>query len=425
MNKLWTIFKREYLSRVKTKGFLIGTALTPLLIIGLTIGPRLLINLTSEKAKNISVIDLSGIVYSELEKALSDTSSSGENLYNLKLVNASNENVESVKAELSQAVDNDKIDGYFIIPEDIVESNKLEFYAKSVSDLKQNRAYRNIISEVITNYRLKDSNLDPTLINKLTKRVELITFKVEKGGEETEDRGLSFIVTFVMVMFLYMALIAYGTFVMRSVYEEKLSRVAEVLISSCKPFQLMAGKVLGIGAVGLTQYIIWATVAGLLTVYAGSLINMFSPGAETTAIPTIPISVLVYFVIFFVLGYILFATLYAALGAMVNSDQDAQQLQFPVIILIILAFFFTFHIIRNPTSGLSQIVSMIPFFSPITMFTRISVQAPPFSEILLSIVILIATIIFLIWMAGKIFRVGILMYGKRPTVPEIFRWIRS
>ncbi|MBL7095669.1 ABC transporter permease, partial [candidate division KSB1 bacterium] len=190
-------------------------------------------------------------------------------------------------------------------------------------------------------------------------------------------------------------------------------------------FQLMAGKVLGIGAVGLTQYIIWATVAGLLTVYAGSLINMFSPGAETTAIPTIPISVLVYFVIFFVLGYILFATLYAALGAMVNSDQDAQQLQFPVIILIILAFFFAFHIIRNPTSGLSQIVSMIPFFSPITMFTRISVQAPPFSEILLSIVILIATIIFLIWMAGKIFRVGILMYGKRPTVPEIFRWIRS
>ncbi len=425
MNKLWTIFKREYLSRVKTKGFLIGTALTPLFIIAVTIGPGLLINLKSEKPKTVSVVDLSGIVYSELEKVLNDTSGSGENLYNLKSVDASSETVEGVKAELSQAVDKDKIDGYFIIPEDIVESNKSEYYAKSVSDFDLNRTYRNIISRVITNYRLKDSNLDPTLINKLTKRVELKTFKVEKGGEEKEDQGLSFIVTFVMVMFLYMALIMYGAFVMRSVYEEKLSRVVEVLISSCKPFQLMAGKVLGIGAVGLSQYIIWATVAGLLTVYAGSLISMFSPGAESAPIPTIPISVLVYFVIFFVLGYILFATLYAALGAMVNSDQDAQQLQFPVIILIIMAFFFAFHIIKNPTSGLSQIVSMIPFFSPITMFTRISVQAPPFSEILLSIVILIATIIFLIWLAGKIFRVGILMYGKRPTVPEIFRWIRS
>jgi len=425
VNKLWTIFKREYLSRVKTKGFLIGTALTPLFIIAVTIGPGLLINLKSEKPKTVSVVDLSGIVYSELEKVLNDTSGSGENLYNLKSVDASSETVEGVKAELSQAVDKDKIDGYFIIPEDIVESNKSEYYAKSVSDFDLNRTYRNIISRVITNYRLKDSNLDPTLINKLTKRVELKTFKVEKGGEEKEDQGLSFIVTFVMVMFLYMALIMYGAFVMRSVYEEKLSRVVEVLISSCKPFQLMAGKVLGIGAVGLSQYIIWATVAGLLTVYAGSLISMFSPGAESAPIPTIPISVLVYFVIFFVLGYILFATLYAALGAMVNSDQDAQQLQFPVIILIIMAFFFAFHIIKNPTSGLSQIVSMIPFFSPITMFTRISVQAPPFSEILLSIVILIATIIFLIWLAGKIFRVGILMYGKRPTVPEIFRWIRS
>ena len=292
MNKLWTIFKREYLTRVKTKGFLIGTALTPLFIIAVTIGPGMLMNLKSEKSKNISVIDLSSIVYFELENSLSDTSDSGENLYNLKRVDASTDNVESVKTELSQAVDNDEIDGYFIIPEDIVESNKSEYYAKSVSDFDLNRTYRNIISRVITNYRLKDSNLDPTLINKLTKRVELKTFKVEKGGEETEDQGLSFLVTFVMVMFLYMALIMYGAFVMRSVYEEKLSRVVEVLISSCKPFQLMAGKVLGIGAVGLTQYMIWATVAGLLTVYAGSIISMFSPGADSVPIPTIPISVL-------------------------------------------------------------------------------------------------------------------------------------
>ena len=424
MNKFWTIFKREYLTRVKTKGFIIGTALTPLLIIALTIGPGLLMNLKSEKVKHLSVIDLSGIVYEELVLALDDTTDSGEQLYKLTQISATSINLGNVKKELSQSVDKDKIDGYFIIPEDIVETNESEYYAKSVSDFDQNRIYRNTVSGIITNYRLKKSNLDPEIINNLTRRVQLKTFKIEKGGEEKEDVGLSFAVTFVMVMFLYMALIMYGTLVMRSVYEEKLSRVAEIIISSCKPFQLMAGKVLGIGAVGLTQYLIWAAVAGILTFYSVSIIQMFSAGAGDVPIPTIPISVLVYFVIFFILGYMLFATLYAALGAMVNTEQDAQQLQFPVLMLIIVAFVFAFYIIRQPTSSLTHIVSQIPFFSPITMFTRISVQTPPFSEILLSIVILIVTIIFLIWLAGKIFRVGILMYGKRPTLPEVLRWLR-
>ena len=424
MNKVWTIFKREYLSRVKTKGFIIGTALTPLLIIALTIGPGLLINMKSDKVKHLSVIDMSGIVYEELVLALDDTTNSRERLYELTQVPATSINLGDVKNELSQSVDKEEIDGYFIIPEDIIESNKSEYYAKSVSDFDQNRIYRNAVSRIITNYRLKESNLDPKIINNLTQRIQLKTFKVEKGGEEKEDIGLSFAVTFIMVMFLYMALIMYGALVMRSVYEEKLSRVAEIILSSCKPFQLMAGKVLGIGAVGLTQYLIWAAVAGILTFYSGSVIQMFSAGAGDVPIPTIPISVLVYFVIFFIFGYMLFATLYAALGAMVNTEQDAQQLQFPVIMLIIVSFIFAFYIIRQPTSGLTHIVSLIPFFSPITMFTRISVQTPPFSEILLSIAILIATIIFLIWLAGKIFRVGILMYGKRPTLPEVFRWLR-
>ncbi len=425
MNKLWTIFKREYLSRVKTKGFIIGTALTPLFIIGVTIGPGLLMNIKSEKAKTFSVVDLSGIVFSQLEKSLNDATKIGQKLYLLKHEAASAENLEEVKKQLSQSVDKNEIDGYFVFPAAIADSNQSEYYAKSVTDFDQNRMYRDIISRIITDYRLTQSNLDPSIINKLTKRVELKTFKVEKGGKEKEDQGMSFTVTFVMVMFLYMALIMYGVFVMRSIYEEKLSRVVEVIISSCKPFQLMAGKVLGIGAVGLTQYFIWALVAGLLTFYSTSILQAFSlPGAENIPVPTIPIHVLIYFVIYFVLGYLLFATLYAALGAMVNTDQDAQQLQFPVMILVILAFFFAFHIIKTPTSSLSKISSLIPFFAPITMFTRISVQTPPFAEILLSIIILIATIIFFIWLAGKIFRVGILMYGKRPTLPEVINWLK-
>ena len=424
MNKFWTIFKREYLTRVKTKGFIIGTTLTPLFIVAITIGPGLLINLKTEKIRNYAVVDLSQIVYQPLVRTLDDTSKTGERLYQFNRVETTPEELETTKNQLNREVDKGEIDGYFIIPDDVFETNLVDYYAKSVSNFDQILMYRSAISKIIVDHRITQSNLDPQIINQLTKGVHLKTFKIEKGGAEKEDVGLSFAVTFIMVMFLYMALIMYGVFVMRSVYEEKTSRVVEVLVSSCKPFQLMAGKVLGMGAVGLTQYLIWALVAGLLTLYSTPIISMFASSASSVPIPTIPIAVLVYFVIFFVLGYLLYATLYAMLGSMVNTDQDAQQLQFPVMMLIILAFFFAFYIIKNPDATLSKVTSLIPFFAPITMFTRISVQTPPFSEILLSLIILVVTIAVFIWLAGKIFRIGILMYGKRPTLPEVLNWLK-
>ncbi len=424
MNKFWTIFKREYLSRVKTKGFIIGTVLTPIFLIGITLAPGLLMELKSEKVRTFAVIDMSNIVYEELVKAMDDTTSTGERLYVFQRIDATEETLAETKEKLNKKVDSGALDGYFVIPADVVESNKSEYYAKNLNDFERNISYQSTISRIITNYRLKQSNLDPEMIKNLTRRIDLKTYKIEKGGKETEDRGFSFIITFVMIFFLYMALIMYGVFVMRSVYEEKTSRVIEMIVSSCKPFQLMAGKVLGVGAVGLTQYAIWVGVAGLLTLYSGALISMVAPAASNITLPTIPISVLIYFIVFFVLGYLLFATLYAMVGSMVNSDQDAQQLQFPVMLFIVIAFFLAFYILRNPDTTMAKIISFIPFFSPITMFTRISVQTPPFWEIMLSIGLLILAILFFIWLAAKIFRVGILMYGKRPTLPEIINWLK-
>ena len=275
--KVFTIMKREYLTRARSKGFIIGTLLTPLFIVLISIGPGLLMNLKSEKSKQISVVDLSGVVYNELVQALNDTTSSGQRLYEFTNVPASTENFNEVKDELKLAVDKNKIDGFFIIPPDIVEKNESQYYAKSVSNFDENRIFQSAISQIIRNYRIEQSNLEPELVNKLTRWINLKTIKVTKGGKEEEDRGLSFVVTFIMVMFLYMALIAYGAFVMRSVYEEKQSRVVEVIISSCKPFQLMAGKVLGVGAVGLVQYAIWATVAALLTIYSSSIMPRHLP----------------------------------------------------------------------------------------------------------------------------------------------------
>ena len=424
MNKAWTIFKREYLTRVKTKGFVIGTIIGPIFLLLLSFGPGLLMNIQSEKVKHVSVVDISGIVFEKFYQAFDDTTNSGERIYKFHEVNASESNLDSVKAVLRSKVDQNEIDAFVIIPQNVDNKNESEFYAKNVSNFDEIRKYRNAISGIITDYRLKQSDINPDLIDKLTQRIHLRTFKISKGGQEQEDTGLSFLVTFVMIFFLYFMLIIYGALVMRSVYEEKLSRVVEVIISSCKPFQLMFGKVFGVGAVGLTQFLIWVAAAALLGVYSQAILGMFSAGASDVIFPHIPVSVLIYFVLFFLLGFILYATLYAGLGAMVSAEEEAQQLQFPVLFMIIFSFIFAFYIIRNPNTNLSIILSIIPFFAPITMFTRIATMSPPFSEILLSLLLLVGTIFLMLWLAGKIFRIGILMYGKRPTLPELLNWIR-
>jgi ABC-2 type transport system permease protein len=223
-----------------------------------------------------------------------------------------------------------------------------------------------------------------------------------------------------------MAMLVYGQMVMRSVIEEKSSRVIEAVISSVKPFHLMAGKIFGIGGLGLVQYSLWALVVGLLSRYGVKMMGLSSSKLANAsfAMPSLAPETLVFFIVFFVLGYLLFATMYAALGAMVNSDQEAQQLVFPLVMLVIIPFLCTFYIIGNPNSQLSVILSLIPFFAPITMFARIAAQTPPAWQIALCLVLLVATTVGMIWIVGRIYRVGVLMYGKRPNLPEVIKWIK-
>ena len=280
---------------------------------------------------------------------------------------------------------------------------------------------------MIVEIRIRQAGFDQELVESITREVNLTTFKIGPGGEKKEERGQTFIVAYILVFFLYMAMILYGNFVLRAVIEDKSSRVVELLVSSIDPFKLMAGKIFGVGAVGLTQFIIWALAAALIMVYSGALLGLFGvdPTGKNLPILELDMTILVYFVVFFVLGYILYATLYAAIGAMVNSEQEAQQLISPLILLLVIPMIMIAYIIGNPHTPTSIAFSMIPFFSPMIMFTRIVVDVPPTIEILVSIGILIASILLLIYLSAKIFRVGILMYGKRPTLPEVMRWIRQ
>jgi ABC-2 type transport system permease protein len=211
----------------------------------------------------------------------------------------------------------------------------------------------------------------------------------------------------------------YGMTVMRSIIQEKTTRIIEVLLSAANPFQIMAGKILGLGSVSFTQYLIWALFGMILLVFGAQVMPV---SAEAFSFSPM---ILFYFVLFYVLGYFLFASMYAGVGAVTNNDQEAQQLATPITFMLIIPIILISFMVKNPDSTVVQVLSYIPFFSPIIMFARINLASPPLIEIWASIIILIITIIFMIWIVSKIFRIGILMYGKRPTLPEIAKWLRQ
>jgi ABC-2 type transport system permease protein len=211
----------------------------------------------------------------------------------------------------------------------------------------------------------------------------------------------------------------YGITVMRGVIEEKSSRIVEVIASSVKPTQMMMGKLIGIGLVGLTQYAIWVGSAAAITAFGASMV-----ASRGLTMPKLPISLLIYFVIFFLLGYFLYATLYAMVGAMVSTEEEAQQAQMPVTMLIVVPMLLFGMVMNNPSSGMSIGLSMVPFFAPTLMMMRISLVNPPMWQVLTSIGGMVVAILAAVWLAARIYRVGILMYGKRPSIAELGRWLR-
>jgi len=427
MDKLFTVVRREYLSRLKTKGFIIGTLLTPILLIAMMVLPGLLMFLKSDQPKHIAVIDQTGAILDSLIVNLSERNEAGERLYNFVKHEVGAEEIEAAQKALSDDVDAGKLDGFIIIPASIYAEGGADYYGKSVTNFRENGRLRSVISRAVTERRIQQSGLSSEQVRQLVRRVDLRTFRLAEGGKEEEDRGSTQALVWILVMFIYMAMLIYGQVVMRSVIEEKSSRVIESVISSVKPFQLMAGKILGVGALGLTQYSIWALAMGLLSLYGIKMASVFAPkmaNASDFIMPAVAPEHLIFFIVFFVLGYFLFAAIYAAVGAMVNSEQEAQQFVFPVIMLVIIPFMTIWHIIGSPNSQTSVILSLVPFFAPITMFARILVQMPPAWQIALCLGLMVATIVGMIWVVGRIYRVGVLMYGKRPTLPEIIKWIK-
>lgn len=408
------IVSREYLERVKRKSFIITTILMPLFMLGLMVVPALIAMVSSPDEQRIAVIDNSGLLAARLQ-------------------NSSEVSFTTVDMDLDAAKADEQYYGVLEIGRDVVDNpSDVRLYTHGPASMMVEQFISGQLESGIESIRLGRYNIDnlEQILNSVHAKVALSTMRIDKADEETSS-GLSYGMGLAMAFILYMIILMYGQMVMTSIIEEKNNRVLEIVVSSVKPSVLMAGKIIGVGLVALTQILIWAAIVLSFTVWAmpaiiGSLAGVDSDFAGVLSQlgdAGYVAMLFVYMILFLVGGYLFYSSIYAAIGSAVDNIQDASQLQMVAVLPIIIGFVLAPSVINNPSSGAAFWGSMVPFTSPMVMMARIPFGIPLW-EILVSLVLLYASSVALIWLAAKIYRVGIFMYGKKPTFGELLRWAR-
>jgi len=435
MNKFLAVFKREYIQLVRTKMFIIMTVLFPVLMAGLMLLPGLMMT-QGLGEKRIVVLDATGRLhdaYTQNEKPPADGSrrGAGRNLptkMNVEYVDrAGDKDLEtSAKPYIARLSDRDKsrlVDGVLLVPADAVTNTdaRLKYYSRSAADFIAEERLSSLTNRSVHRMRLEGRGLNADEVDKLMNDIRIDAVQLSKTGQQKKGGVANFLVGFVLTALLVMPSFIYGMQIMRGIIQEKTDRVVEVLVSSVTPSQLLVGKILGVAAVGLTQISVWLIMGGVLS--GGALATTAALAGENVT-QFLRLSTFVYFAIFFILAYLTYVCVYAIGGAICNSDREAQQLIAPISMIMLLPWFLLAGLITNPDSSLAVGFSLAPVFGPMTMFIRTLVADPPMSQIATTILVSIATIAVFFWITAKIFRVGILSYGKRPTIPELWRWIK-
>ena len=442
MSKIGIIIGREFNERVRKKSFIITTLLTPLLMIALMVAPMLLTQYSGSEQKHIAVVDDSGLI--------------GKQLY-------SNDEILFEQTELPIELARIQFsDSYAIlhIGSSIMENSAdIRLYTNSTASITLEMGLASQIENVIQDIKLQNLNIEnlPAILASIKTDINLHSYSngapTEESaagthiGEKANSSIVATVVAYALSFMLYMFILIYGVMVMQSVIEEKNSRVLEVMVSTVRPIEMMLGKILGVASVALLQVAIWVVLLlgvgffvmpELIPSEMSMAVEMLKQGASPEnagvdmgllqAIATLTdvaylAKIIVSLLVFMVSGFLLYAALFAAIGSSVDNPQDAQQLQTPVTIPIILSLFVMLSVINDPTSELAFWFSMIPLTSPIVMMARIPYDIPTW-EIALSLGILIATFVVVVWFAGKIYRVGILMHGKKPTLKELWKWMQ-
>lgn len=428
-HKIWIILRSEYWRRVRTTAFILTTLLLPFGLILLMVAPTALGYFASQSGTTrIAVIDETNVLFNRLQEAA-----------NTSLVFT---RPDAPRDSVEAAVRAEQFDGYLLLPASLLDGEGRATYVSSQGGgLTTRTRLDGLLDDVVQQERLAQQNTPPEVLAILESNVPLTTQTLTAEGIMADSSFGYMAVGWGMAFLIYIAVLLYGQYVMQGVIEEKSSRVVELVVSSVRPFELMMGKVLGIGALGLTQFVVWGVlVIGGTSMLGSAAALLLDPStlnldlpvgtseeamqqAVDLALPNLPLSLFVWFVLFFLGGYLLYASLFAAVGSAVEQQQDAQSLVFPLTLPLIIPIILLFFLLETPNAPLSVVTSMIPFFSPVLMVARLAVTDVPLWQVGGAFALLVGAFVGAIWVSGRIYRVGILMYGKKPAMRELLRWL--
>ncbi len=422
MNKILAVVRREFVERVRQKWFWVMALLGPLFFGAIIFLPTLMMR--GGGLKNIAVVDgttqgLGERVTAALDRAVTPDT---HRVFHAVRVPAGDRVIDSLTAE----VEAKRLEGFLILTDALVDSGRAEYQASNVSSFTAIETIERNLTQIVFATRLEREGVNPTVVTRARLPVALGTQKIAGGRATKESAAQSFSLAYFMAIILYTAILIYGINVMSSVLEEKTTRVVEVLVSSLRPFQLMLGKLIGVGAVSIFQFLIWAVSARYLLSTRKHLGGGGGGDAgQVFQIPHVSLATAVVFVAYFLGGFFLYSAMFAAVGAISSNEQEARQTQQPVSILLMVSFFAMFAMINDPNSPLAVTLSLMPFSAPIAMPVRWAAGSLPVAEVVLSLGILFASVALVTWVASRIYRVGILMTGKRPNLKELVRWVRA
>ena len=420
-SRTWTIVKREFLATTRTKGFLLGTLFGPAIMAGWIILPALFAD--TGGSREVVVIDgtrtdLGSAVAEQLIRDSEDLA------FAARVLVPPPGAADSVRAEMAARTAAGEIDGYVWLPPGLPAGESASYEARHATNMREVRTVRSAVDDAVRQARLRAAGIDPSTLTEALRPTPFVAREVTAEGRGAAASGEAMFMTAIIAVFvIYFVILLYGNNVLRGVREEKENRVVEIVLSSIRAEQLMAGKVFGIGGACLLQVAIWVAVAAVVAAFGEDIVRAI--GGEPPTLPNLPLSAAFVYVAFFAGGFFLYASIYAALGSIATSGQDAQNMQFAAMAPLMVAFFMAFGVMNDPESRLAVVASLIPFTSLIVVPLRAILGAIPWTQSLLAAAILALTCWGTLWVAGRIYRVTVLATGQRPSLRRLWRWVRA
>ena len=412
MTKILTVARWEYVEKIKSKAFLFSLFLMPLIMVGMGVIPSLMASKPDTESRVLGVIDETGELFDTLARRVEQRYKlpGGEPNYLLRRIDLEHGR-EGAKSAADKLVLEGEIEGFLILTPLIFQDSAVEYRSRNVGNIRIVERFTNTLRDIVFEKKLRKVGIDPETVKKVSTSVDLRTVKISERGEEEAGFAKVFFSAYIFMMMMFFLVMTTGQLLVRSLVEEKSNRIVEILVSSCSAPDLMTGKILGLSGLGFTQIGFWSVIAAAISLKFG--------------ITLIAVPNALLLLVYFVLGYLFYAAIFVAAGSPISTEQEAQQVTSYLVLILILPIVLALPVIQNPDSLFVKILTFIPLITPTMMAMRIPIQMPSSGEVIGSILLLTASTVFAMWAAGKIFRTAILAYGKRPSISELIRLLKT